>query len=125
MSAMMDVLKALQAANASRDKEAVLALLTPDVEYHYHVGSRPLIGKEWVAKFLDRYWSSTADPLWRIDNHAENGDKLLVEGYDEYLDTQTGTRVSNPYMGILEFRGGKIARWRDYFQLQVTAPRSG
>jgi limonene-1,2-epoxide hydrolase len=26
-------------------------------------------------------------------------------------------------MGIMEFRGDKIARWRDYFEMNQTEPR--
>jgi len=117
MSQMLDVLKALQAANARRDKAAVLALVTPDVEYHYHVGSKPLVGPEKLAKFLDYHWGHTRDLDWQITTHAENGDKLLVEGYEGYTDTVTGKQVMTLYMGIFEFRDGRVARWRDYFQL--------
>jgi limonene-1,2-epoxide hydrolase len=113
----LQVLEALQLANLRKDKAAVLALVTPDVEYHYHVGSKPLIGPEKLGKFLDHHWGHTKDAVWTITTHAESGDKLLVEGIEELTDTDTGQRVHTPYMGILEFRDGKIARWRDYFQL--------
>ena len=118
MSDKLRVLAALQAANERRDKAAVLALVTTDVEYHYHVGSKPLFGPAMIGKFLDHYWGRSRDPLWRIDTSAETGDKLLVEGYEEYTDTVSGERIVNRYMGILEFRGGRIAKWRDYFQLK-------
>ncbi len=116
MSGHIDVLNALQAANIRRDKAAILALVTPDVEYHFHVGTPPLVGVEGISRFLDRYWGMVSELVWRIDHHAENGDKLLVEGYEEFVDTTTGKRVSHPYMGIFEIRDGKIARWRDYFE---------
>lgn len=121
MSAGVNVLTQLIEANKRHDKAAVLALLTQDVEYHYHVGSKPLVGIEKVAKFLDKYWGFASDPNWRIDRHAQNGDKLLVEGSEEYTDTRTGVRLTTPYMGIFEFRDGKIARWRDYFEMKALA----
>ena len=120
MSPMMQVLDILRDANVRRDKAAILAVVTPDVEYHYHVGSPPLVGAAKLGKFLDRYWAMSADPEWVIINHAESGDRLLVEGYEEYRDVATGRQVMNRYMGILEFRDGRIARWRDYFQMQPT-----
>jgi ketosteroid isomerase-like protein len=55
--------------------------------------------------------------VWRIETFAQSGDKLLMEGYEEYTDTTNGKRVVNRYMGVMEFRDGRIARWRDYFQL--------
>ncbi len=121
MSAMMDTVQAVMQANIDKDDELFLSYLTDDIEYHYHMSSRPLLGKEWVAKFLKKYREITADVEWRIDNFAETGNKLLVEGYEEYLDTRTNERVAHPYMGIFEFRDGKISHWRDYFEMDNKA----
>lgn len=116
MSAMLQTLRALQDANTRRDKPAILALIAPDLVYHYHVGSKPVVGPDGLSRFLDRYWAMTSELVWRIDHHAESGDKLLVEGYEEYLEAATGRRVAHSYMGIFEFRDGKISGWRDYFE---------
>jgi limonene-1,2-epoxide hydrolase len=122
VSRMLEVLTALQAANIRKDKAAVLALVTADVEYHYHVGSKPLVGPEKIGKFLDYHWGHTKDAVWNIETHAATGNKLLVEGFEKFFDTNTGKEVNTPYMGIFEFRDGLIWRWRDYFQLQPAAP---
>ena len=122
MSAKTDVLKAIMDANLAKDTEAFLSHLTDDVEYHYHMTSRPLLGKAWVRKFMDKYRTVTADSLWRIERSAEGPDFLMVEGYEEYTDTRSGKRVAHPYMGILEFRGDKVARWRDYFEMNAEVP---
>jgi limonene-1,2-epoxide hydrolase len=95
------------------DVDAVLECLTDDVEYHYLVGQRPLVGKDWVRKFLTKFGAGQSDIKWRIVNHASNGDLLMVEGIDDYLDGE-GRRIRTPYMGVFEFRDGKIRRWRDY-----------
>jgi limonene-1,2-epoxide hydrolase len=116
MSTKLETLEALQAANIRRDKPALLELLAPDLEFHFHMGSKPIHGREGMSRFLDRYWAATSELLWRIDRHAENGDKLLVEGYEEYVDTNTKQKIARPYMGIFEFHDGKISRWRDYFE---------
>jgi len=115
----MDTIAAVMKANIDKDDEAFLSYLTDDIEYHYHVGSRPLIGKEWVQKFLNKYRDVTADVEWRIDRYAENDNMLFVEGYEEYLDTRSNERIAHPYMGIYEFRDGKIAKWRDYFEMNL------
>ena len=94
-----------------------MGFLTEDVEYHYHMTSRPLIGKEWVKKFLNKYREIATDLTWRIDRYAEKDNLLFVEGYEEYLDTRTNEKIAHPYMGIVEFRDGKIAKWRDYFEM--------
>ena len=117
MSEKMDILNALMAATKEKDHAKFLSYLSDDIEYHYHVSSRPLLGKEWVQKFLNKYEEIAADVMWRIDRHAESDDCLFVEGYEEYTDQRTGDRMAHPYMGILEFRDGKIVKWRDYFEM--------
>lgn len=116
MADLMDTVRELQAALGRRDRAAILALVAPDLEYHYHVGSKPLHGVEKFAKFLDGYFAQMQDVDWKIERWAQNGDVLMTEGYEEYTDAQTGQRVTNRYMGSMEFRGGKISKWRDYFQ---------
>jgi len=99
--------------------DGVLELLSDDVEYHYAVGERPLHGRDWVRRFLEKFGAGMTDVRWRIVNHAANGDKLLVEGVDDFINAQ-GHRVQTPYMGIFQFRDGKICRWRDYVDLGMT-----
>jgi limonene-1,2-epoxide hydrolase len=95
------------------DVEAVLECLTDDIEYHYLVGQRPLVGKSWVRRFLDKFGHGQKDNKWRIVNHASNGHLLMVEAIDDYIDAE-GNHIRTPYMGVFEFRDGKICRWRDY-----------
>lgn len=95
------------------DVDAVLECLTDDIEYHYLVGQRPLVGKEWVRRFLNKFGHGQSNIKWRIANHASNGNLLMVEGIDDYIDAE-GNHIRTPYMGVFEFRDGKICRWRDY-----------
>ena len=95
--------------------------MTPDLEYHYHVGSKPVRGPDGLGRFLDNYWGRSKDTVWKIETFAQDGNKLLMEGWEEYTDTTNGRRIMNRYMGAMEFRDGKIARWRDYFQLNRPA----
>lgn len=117
MQAFVDLVKNLQSAADRRDRAALLAMVTPDLEYHYHVGSKPVKGPDGLGRFLDSYWSRYKDGVWEITSFAQDGDKLLMEGWEELTEIATGQRVKNLYMGVMEFRDGKIARWRDYFQL--------
>ena len=117
MTDKIEIVNALRDASLSKNHEAFLSHLTDDIEYHYHMSSRPLIGKERVQKFLSKYDSITKDVVWRIDKHAETGDALLVEGYEEYTDMRTGDRIAHPYMGVFEFDGDKVSKWRDYFEM--------
>ncbi|MEL7044174.1 MAG: nuclear transport factor 2 family protein, partial [Pseudomonadota bacterium] len=92
--------EALIAAWKRKDVDGVLELLCDDVEYHYLVGERPLKGKDWVRRFLDRFREHIgSENNWRLLRCAEAGDALLVEGVDDYLSGD-GAHVRYPYMGV-------------------------
>jgi limonene-1,2-epoxide hydrolase len=113
MAAHIEIVNGLIEDWKKADIDGVLSRLSKDVEYHYLVGQRPLIGKDWVRRFLQKFGAGQTEIKWRIVNHASDGDKLLVEGIDDYVDAD-GTRIRTPYMGIFEFSDGKICAWRDY-----------
>ena len=117
MSEKYALVERIRAASLRKDYDDFLDCLTEDIEYHYHVGSRPLLGKDWVRKFINRYEEIAADVVWRIDRYAESDNCLFLEGYEEYTDQRTGDRIAHPYMGIFEFRDGKVSKWRDYFEM--------
>ena len=120
MAEHIDTIEHLIACWKRNDAEGVLDLLTEDVVYHYHVGSRPLRGKEWVRRFLTKFGAGQKDIRWRIVHHAAQGNVLLVEGVDDYVDAN-GRRIQTPHMGAFEFRDGKIAQWRDYLDAKLIA----
>ena len=113
MSQTINTIKSLISIWENDDVEGVLALLHEQVIYHYLVGMPPLTGKEEVRAFLLKFGQGQTDKCWRITHYAENGDHLLVEGVDDYVNAD-GVRVQIPYMGIFEFKDGLIYRWRDY-----------
>lgn len=120
MSRPIELLHKLMAATAARDTDAFVSAFAPDVEYLYHVGSRPLIGREWVERFITKYWANHSETNWTLVNWAENGDILMTEGIEEYVNAD-GVTVAHPYMGVIEFKDGKIIAWRDYFQMNDPA----
>lgn len=100
----------------ARDIDRVLALMTDDIVYHFHVGTRPAVGKPAVAKFLARMAARQTAVRWRVTGHAVAGDRLFVEGVDDYT-TAEGRTVTMPYAGVIDFRDGLIRGWRDYVDL--------
>ena len=107
------VLDRLIAAWRHHDIDAVVAEMTDDIVWHYHVGSKPARGKDAARKILGLLAKRQLNIGWKIFSHAESGNRLYVEGADVY-DTPNGVSIKMPYMGILEFNGEKICAWRDY-----------
>ncbi|MFT5531573.1 MAG: limonene-1,2-epoxide hydrolase [Candidatus Poriferisodalaceae bacterium] len=115
-SGRIEIVKALMRAWSAHDVEGVVALVSDDVEWHYAVGQPPVHGKEHMAKFLSRLSKHQLQLAWRLVHHAENGDVLLVEGVDDYVNP-SGNRVQVPYMGAYEFDGNTVTHWRDYVDM--------
>lgn len=97
-----------------KDVEFVLGEMTDDIVWHYAAAiAPPARGKAAARAFIDGFGANIGAVRWRIFHHAEDGDRLFVEGVDEY-DTKDGVAVAAPYAGVIEFRGDKISGWRDY-----------
>jgi len=96
-----------------KDIKGVLARVTDDIAWHTHVGSPTVNGKPAMEQVLNTLATQMNDVKWRIFHHAEDGDRLFVEGVDEYTTTG-GVDVAAPYAGVIEFTGDKISGWRDY-----------
>jgi limonene-1,2-epoxide hydrolase len=99
-----------------RDVEGYLAHLTDDVEYHWHVGSKPVRGWEKMRKFLRNYSGAFEQREWRVLHTAEHGNFLMAEGLEVLYDKTHDRVIQQPFMQIYEFRDGKIARMRDYYE---------
>lgn len=105
----------------AKDIDRVLSHLADDVVWHYAAAALPPVrGKASAARLLKRFHGDMHGVQWRIFHHAEAGERLFIEGVDDYT-TADGRRVATPYAGVLEFRGDLIVGWRDYVDLGVAA----
>lgn len=112
---LQQVIQAWQA----KDIDRVLAFMDDEIVWHYAAPAMPAVrGKAAARKLLQRFQADMHGIQWRIFAHAETGDRLFIEGVDDYRTTD-GHRVAAPYAGVLEFRGDLIVGWRDYVDLGV------
>ena len=109
------VVKAMQAWG-QHDIDGVINCVTDDIEWHYHVGSRPVKGVATMRKMLERLQSHQTDLDWRLKTFAETDNGVLIEAVDAYTSAE-GHRVQVPYMGSYEFEGSRISAWRDYVDM--------
>jgi limonene-1,2-epoxide hydrolase len=97
-----------------------------DIVWHYAAGAAPpLNGKAKARRFLETFKAQLAEVRWRLFDHAQAGDRLFVEGVDEFTTTG-GMIVVAPYAGVLRFRDDLIVEWRDYVDVaMMDAQRAG
>jgi limonene-1,2-epoxide hydrolase len=77
---------------------------------------KPIKGREAIRETLRRGAEQMAALPWEIVHIVADGDLVMVERVDNFL--QGETRVSVPCVGVFELRDGKIAAWRDYWDLR-------
>jgi limonene-1,2-epoxide hydrolase len=125
MSRKLQTLKNLIADWRAGDIDAVVARMDEDIVWHYAAGAAaPLRGKVKARRFLENFKLTLTDVRWRLFDHAENGDRLFVEGVDEFTATG-GAVVVAPYAGVLRFNGELIVEWRDYVDVGVMDAQRG
>ena len=112
--AHLEVARSVITAWRRKDLEGMLANIDEGIVWHSHVGSPPIVGKAAMREFAAKLTGQMAEIRWRIFYAAADGDRLHVEGVDDYT-APDGRRVVVPYAGVFAFRGGLIVEWRDYF----------
>jgi len=122
MSRNMQVLEAMMAASKAKDHEAFLDTMTDDLEYHWHMGTRPIRDKATMRKFLRNYELGFDQREWTITHWAEKDDMILVEGMEKLYDRARDVLIDNPFMQVVEFRDGKICKLRDYYDSARVSP---
>ena len=98
------------------DLDGALELCTDDLEYD-NVPMPTLHGKEAAAAFLRPMLGEGVRVAWTVHRQVAEGDVVLNERTDEFWFGDI--HIALPVAGIFELRDGKIALWRDYFDLRT------
>ncbi len=114
MASNEDVAREFIAAWSRLNVDELVGFFTPDGTYH-NMMAKPVSGHEALRRFISgflRGWTATD---WEIVNIVAQGDLVIAERIDH---TKLGEkRIDLPCCGVFELSGGKIKRWRDYFDL--------
>jgi len=96
------------------DAAAIAAFFTDDGIYH-NMPLDPIVGPAGVQAFVESFTAGVQRMEFRIKNVVADGDVVLTERVDVFVYPHT--TVELPVMGTFELRDGKIAAWRDYFDI--------
>jgi len=96
------------------DAEELVGYFTEDVVYH-NMPSSPAVGRVDVEARIRRFLSGWTETRWDLVNIICDADVVMAERMDR---TTAGAKsVDLPCVGVFVMRDGKIAVWRDYFDL--------
>jgi limonene-1,2-epoxide hydrolase len=108
------VVKSLADAWAAQDIELIMDHFTDDIVYH-NIPMDPAEGPEAVRAVIEGFLAMADSIVFETLNEVADGDLVLNERVDTFVVGGNPTVLE--VMGVFELRDGKIARWRDYFDM--------
>ena len=114
MASNEQVIRDFIAAWSRMDPDELAGFFTEDGVYH-NMPARPVQGREAIRGFIAAFLKSWTATEWDVLNLVAQGDVVIAERLDR---TMVGDKPVNlPCCGVFEMQGGKIAVWRDYFDM--------
>jgi limonene-1,2-epoxide hydrolase len=110
----VEIVRRFCAAWATGDIEKLLDFFTEDAVYH-NMPLPSVQGKDAIRGIFQAFTAPFERADWEVRHIAAAGDVVLTERVDRY--SRPEKPVELPVMGAFEIRDGKIAAWRDYFDL--------
>ena len=112
------VLRLIDACNRI-DMDAIIDCFTDDAVYH-NIPMAAVQGKGAIRETLATIMGDSEAVQWDMLNIADEGGVVLTERVDKFRIN--GVWAEIPVMGVFEVSNGKVAAWRDYFDMgQVQA----
>ena len=113
----IDLIRRFCAAWATGDIAQIVAFFTDDAVYH-NMPIQPIQGKDAIKGVIEQFMAPFERAEFEVTHIAGVGDVVLTERIDRFFGAKP---VALPVMGTFEVRDGKIAAWRDYFDLAAWA----
>ena len=110
------------AAWRRRSIDELMAYFTPDAVYH-NIPVEPLQGSDVIRTTLEMFVTPSENIEFEVLAIASSGDLVFTERIDRFR--MMGKTVALPVAGVFQVRDGKIAAWRDYFDMQSWLRQTG
>jgi limonene-1,2-epoxide hydrolase len=117
-----DVVRRFCDAWSAGDLDALMAYFTDDAVYH-NIPIAPVTGVGDIRSTIEGFTQGVEKIEFRVTNLVGDGDVVLTERVDVFH--LPGKSIELPVMGTFEVRDGKIAAWRDYFDLNQFMSQMG
>ena len=118
-----DLVRRFCDAWAVGDYEALLGYFTDDAVYH-NIPLDPVQGVDAIRATIAGFTGGVDKIEFRVRHLVAEGDVVLTERVDVFVGG--GRSIELPVMGTFEVKDGKIAAWRDYFDMnQFMSQMSG
>jgi limonene-1,2-epoxide hydrolase len=114
MSDAVEVVRQFCAQWEKGDVDALIDYFVDDAVYH-NIPVEPVSGKDAIRATIQMFTTGVERIEFRVRNIVGNGDVVLTERVDVFVLPKA--TIELPVMGTFELRNGKIAAWRDYFDL--------
>jgi limonene-1,2-epoxide hydrolase len=114
MSDSIELVRRFCAQWEQGDIDALLAYFTEDAIYH-NIPVEPVVGIDGIRATIEMFTSAVERVEFRLLHIAAEGDTVLTERVDVFV--LPVKNIELPVMGTFDVRDGKIAAWRDYFDL--------
>ena len=116
----VQTIKDAYAAFGRGDVAAILALLTDDVTWELpgpaeipYAGLRR--GRDGAAEFFRRLAESDEVQVFEPRRFLADGNLVVVLGRYEARVKATGKTAADDWVHVFEFRDGKVASWKEYY----------
>jgi limonene-1,2-epoxide hydrolase len=96
------------------DIAALMAYFADDAVYH-NIPVDPVRGVDAIRSTIEMFTKGVEHVEFKMLNVAAAGDVVLTERVDVFVLPHV--TIELPVMGTFEVSDGKIAAWRDYFDL--------
>lgn len=109
------ILQQFNDAWCAKDLEAILSFFTEDAEYINIPMDPPNRGLTEIRSFIEGFLGMLDSIEFIVHKQVEQGDLVMNERTDRI--EMNGKSIDLAVMGVFEFRGDKIVKWRDYFDM--------
>jgi limonene-1,2-epoxide hydrolase len=116
----IDVVRRFCAAWSERDIDTLMSFFTDDAVYH-NMPIAPVTGKDAIRATIEGFAGGAEHIEFRVLAAAADGPLVFTERVDVF--GLPGVTVELPVAGVFELQDGRIAAWRDYFDLNQFTSR--